>query len=42
MRAGLVERTVHESFPPTTTYRTTARCTEIVDEARGLASLLAA
>lgn len=42
MRAGLVERTVHGSFPPTTSYRPTARSTAIVSEAQGLASLLAA
>lgn len=42
IRVGLVERTVHGSFPPTTSYRPTARSTQIVDEARDLASLLAA
>ena len=42
IRAGLVERTVHQSFPPTTSYRATARSAEIVEEARDLASLLAA
>jgi DNA-binding HxlR family transcriptional regulator len=38
--AGLVERTVHGSFPPHTSYRPTTRSVEIVGEARGLASLL--
>jgi DNA-binding HxlR family transcriptional regulator len=38
--AGLVERTVHDSFPPHTSYRSTARGSRIGTDARRLAASL--
>jgi DNA-binding HxlR family transcriptional regulator len=40
IRAGLVERRVHDGFPPSTTYRATARSRELHRHAARLAAAL--